>query len=273
MRRLKGQAFVGTAKRTFRQALIRQLQTDYGLLGSERILNLLAQDVQDLVDQFYPVSERVHPGWMTFTGVKACGPKPHPGQSAADHDLVTVSWPVLLREDLEKLQTIRGKEAYRLWQQTRLVRLVEYGWEHPNGPILLTLADLTAMLGVSSPKKTSQLLRKAREATGKNLLTKGLYFDQGMRPTHKAEVVALYEQGMDETDIARQLSHSLEGVGHYLRDYERVKLALKQSIPITQIDRLLNMQPSVVRAYVEMVEKYHPNISIVKEQNTEPKLD
>ena len=269
MQRLKGQAFVGTAKRTFQQALIRQLQTDYGLLGSHRILNLLAKDVQELVDQFYPTAERVHPGWMIFTGVKAKGPKPHPGQGADDHELVTIAWPVLLPEDLEQLQTMSGREAYRQWQQKRLIRLIEFGWKHPDGSLLLTLADLTAMLGLTTPKATSDLLKEARETTGKNLLTKGLYFDQGMRPTHKAEVVALYEQGMDETDIARQLSHSLEGVGHYLRDYERVKLALKQSIPIKQIDRLLNMQTSVVLAYVDMVEKYHPDILIVKEQKIE----
>jgi hypothetical protein len=44
------QAYVGTAKRTFQQALIYLLESDYGLLGSRRILETLAEDVQKLAD-------------------------------------------------------------------------------------------------------------------------------------------------------------------------------------------------------------------------------
>ena len=46
------QAYVGTARRTFQQALIHLLETDYGLLGSRRVLNLVAEDIQQLVDEF-----------------------------------------------------------------------------------------------------------------------------------------------------------------------------------------------------------------------------
>jgi hypothetical protein len=50
---MSSRAYVGTAKRTFQQAVLHMLESDYGLLGSQRVLALLANDLQRLVDQFY----------------------------------------------------------------------------------------------------------------------------------------------------------------------------------------------------------------------------
>jgi len=255
------QAYVGTAKRTFQQALIHLLESDYGLLGSRRILETLAEDVQKLVDQFYPAPQHLSSGWMVFTGTRASGGKTHPGQGAGDHELVTLAWPVLLPEDVEYLAHHPDTASARQeWFRSRLVRLIEHGLQHPNGSVLLTLADLAAMLGLTTVQ-VSQRLAEARRFTNKPLPTKGYFFDQGMRPTHKEEVIALYEAGLDEASIARQTQHAPESVGHYLRDYERVKLLLSHHTPLAQVGRLIDMQPGVIQAYAKMVSKYHPEIS------------
>lgn len=252
--------YVGTAKRTFRQAAVHLLETDYGLLGSHRILTMLADDIQQLVEQFYPTPQHLRSGWMVFTGTKASGSKAYPGQSAAQHELVTLAWPVVHPEDVQELAQGPNTKQARLQQlQKRLTRLVQYGWEHPDGPVLLTLADLAAMTG-HDDVTVSKLLKTAREETGKALMTKGYYFDQGVQPTHKAEVIALYEQGLDETEVARQSQHAQVSVGRYIRDYERVKLLYKRKLPQDNMPRLLDMRPGVVKAYVELVEKYHPEL-------------
>jgi hypothetical protein len=260
---MSSQAYVGTAKRTFQEAVRHLLETDYGLLGSRRVLRLLAEDLQRLVDAFYPPPERLSSGWMLFTGTKASGPKARPGQSASDHELVTLAWPVLLTEDLQALANLpqgsHRSQARKEWFQQRLVRLVEYGLQHPQGPVLLTLADLSAMLGLTTVN-ASQLLAEARCTTGKSLLTKGYYFDQGMRPTHKSDIIALYEAGMDEADIARQTDHASTSVGNYIRDYERVKLLLAHRTPLPDIAPLLQLQPNVAKAYVKLVQEYHPDL-------------
>jgi len=259
---MSGQAYVGTAKRTFKEAVLHLLESNYGLLGSRRVLNLLADDVQQLVEEFYPPPERVSSGWMIFTATKASGPKPHPGQSAGDHKLVTLACPVLLPEDLWQLAalpTALHSQARQQWFQQRLIRIIEYGWQHPQGPVLFTLADLSAMVGLTTVQ-VSQLLADARRTTGKPLLTKGYYFDQGMRPSHKEETIALYEAGLDETEIARRLNHDLGSTGKYIRDYERVKLLMKKQMPTGHIGQLLEMQPNVAQAYVEMVYQYHPEM-------------
>jgi hypothetical protein len=254
---------MGTAHRTFQAGVVHLLETEYGMLGSRRVLDLLARDLQTLAEQFYPATEHVPSGWLVFTGTKACGHKAHPGQSAADYELVTLAWPVLLAEDLHGLARVPpgppGAQVRSALLQHRLVRIIEYGAQHPAGPVLLTQADLAAMLSVSTTR-VSELLTEARRATGKPLMTKGYYFDQGMLPTHKAEIIALYEAGLDEADIARRTEHAQKSVGQYIRDYERVKLLLTHQTPIERIPQLIGMQPNIAQAYVGLIYQYHPDL-------------
>jgi len=260
---MSGQAFVGTHKRGFREALFNLLRNGYGLIGSRRVLRLLADDVQQLVDEFYPPAERLRSGWMVFTGTKATGAKAYPGQAASDHELVTLAWPVLPPEDIHDVitwpQGEDRKQARCEWYQKRLVRIIEFGWNHELGPVLLTQADLAAMLGLTTVE-VSILLKQARATTGKSLMTKGYYFDQGMRPTHKADIIALYETGKDESEIARQTSHAPKSVGKYIRDYERVKTLLSSGTSVHDVQTILQLQPAVVRAYMSLVELYHPDL-------------
>ena len=255
-------SYIGSSQRTFRQAVIRLLETEYGFLNSRRVMSMLAEDIEKLAEKFHPKATRVRSGRLVFTGTKAEGGKARPGQSAGDYQLVTLSWPMLTPEDIEAtIQMPTGKERQRAWTELlkkRLQRIVEYGWEHPDGPVLLTCADLALMLG-QTDAKISHLLKQLREETGKSLITKGYYFDQGVRPTHKAEIIALYEQGKDEVDIARQSNHAQSSVGRYLRDYERVKLLLNHRMTAEQIGPIANLRPSVVDAYVKLVQKYHPD--------------
>jgi len=261
---MSGQAYAGTAGRGFRQAVIQLLESQYGVLGSQRVLDLLAEDLERLVEQFYPARQRVSSGWMVFTGTRASGGKAHPGRRVGEHELVTLAWPVLLAEDVQELAQgvpdgAENQPARRGWLERRLTRIVEYGLQHPQGPVLLTLADLAAMLGLTTVQ-VSQRLKEARRKTGKALPTKGYYFDQGMRPTHKQEILELYEAGVDEADIARRTEHAPESVGKYIRDYERVKLLLQHNTPIHQISGLAGLQPGVVRAHCEILRRFHPEL-------------
>ena len=260
---MSGQAFIGTLKRTFQEALFNLLKNGYGLIGSQRVLRLLADDVQQLVDEFYPPAERLRSGWMVFTGTKATGGRAHPGRPASDFELVTLPWPVLLPQDIQDMIAWPpGKNRAQLrreWFQKRLVRIIEFGLLHKKGPVLLTLADLAAMLGLTTVN-VSLLLKEARATTGKELITKGYYFDQGMRPSHKAEIIALYESGKDESEIARQTNHASKSVGKYIRDYERVKTLLAYGTSVEDTRVILEMQPGVCRAYMSLIEQNHPDL-------------
>jgi hypothetical protein len=256
-------SYTGTRHRCFQQAARHLLETEYGFINSRRVIDMLTADMEALAHEFRPDATSVSPGWLVFTGTKACGGKAHPGKSAGDYPLATLSWPVVLPEDVAALEQMpRGKaggQQRRALLKKRLQRIIEHGLQHKDGPVLLTCADLGLMLGYTNGR-ISHLLIEQRRETGQPLPTKGYYFDQGIRPTHKAEIVDLYEQGMDEADIARQSNHGQASVGRYLRDYERVKLLLRHAIPVAQISSMSGLQPTVVQAYVELIRQYHPEL-------------
>ena len=257
------QAMQGCSQRTFQNAVCHLLENEYGFIKSRRIIKMLAEDMEQLADEFRPNVDTVKPGWMVLTGTKATGGKAIPGRSAGDYPLVTLAWPVVLPEDLQAMMNkppgATGRSHMKQLLKQRLQRILEYGQTHPDGPVLLTTADLGLMLG-RNHTQISRLLAELRLETGQPLLTKGYYFDQGMRPSHKAEIIALYEQGMDEVDIARHSQHAQTSVGRYIRDYERVKLLLIHQIDHTQIAPLSGLQPSVVDAYIALLRQYHPSL-------------
>lgn len=255
---MSSQAYVGTQQRTFQSAFIHEMEQNYGFLKSKRMLTLLAEDIQRLVEEFFPTPAHLRPGWLLFTGTKADGRKAFPGQSATDLTAVTIEWPLLTQDDLDWMAAQPDtKPMRRHLLIQRVIRLIEYGQAHAQGPVLLTVADLSLLLGLTTVQ-VSQLLQEARIHSGKPLHTKGYYFDQGLRPSHKAEIVALYEDGMDEADIARHSQHAQSSVGRYLRDYDRVKELLIAHIPVVDIPRLLGLQPSVVDAYVALLQLHKP---------------
>jgi hypothetical protein len=260
---MSGQAYVGSSKRTFEVALGNMLAKDYSLVGSERVRQMIVEDVLALVEQFYPPTERMRPGWVVFTGTKASGKKAYPGQEGGDHELVTIPWPLLLPEDvtthIEAPSGELGKKELHNLLLRRLVRLVEHGLHHEQGPVLLTQADLSLLMGLKT-EQISQLLAQARQETGKALITKGYYFDQGMRPTHKAQIIALYEGGVDEAVIAQRTQHSPQSVGRYIRDYERVKLLVERQIALEEMAPLTGMTPGVVKAHWKLLQQHRPDL-------------
>lgn len=253
----------GSSQRTFQYAARRLLEEEYGFINSRRVIEMLAADMEKLADEFRPPVACVPPGWLVFTATKATGRKAFPGKSAGDYPLVTLAWPILLTEDIVALARIptgsKGRQQRKALLKKRLQRIIEHGLRHPDGPVVLTCTDLGLMLGRTNGQ-ISNLLNELRQETDQALPTKGYFFDQGVRPTHKAEIIALYEQGLDEADIARQSNHAQSSVGRYLRDYERVKLLLRHALPVAKIALLSGLQPSVVNAYVKLVELYHPDL-------------
>ncbi|MBI2940796.1 MAG: DUF1670 domain-containing protein [Chloroflexi bacterium] len=249
-----------------RQALLRMLEEDYGLLGSRRVLELLAVDVEKLIERHYPASERVGSGAMMLTATRASSKedKGRPGRGAGEYDLVTLAWPVVTAEDIESLRTLPpgpGKgQTWREIQKRRLGRLIEHGLKHPEGPAYLTLADLSLLTGLSMDL-VSRYVEEVRKETGQALPTMGYRFDIGMRPTHKREIIALYEAGTDEAEIARRSGHSQASVGRSIRDDERVKLLLSRQVAPGDIAPLMMLAPTVVAEHVGLVQKYHPELA------------
>ncbi|MFC1715931.1 hypothetical protein ACFL6S_19835 [Candidatus Poribacteria bacterium] len=51
-------------KRNFRNAIIRLYEENYKLLGSHKVLSMLADDIVELHKEFYPESDQRGMGWI-----------------------------------------------------------------------------------------------------------------------------------------------------------------------------------------------------------------
>ena len=53
-------------KRNFRNAIIRLCEENYKLLGSHKVLSMLADDIVELHKEFYPESDQRGTGWILW---------------------------------------------------------------------------------------------------------------------------------------------------------------------------------------------------------------
>ena len=253
--------YASITKRTFASALLHLLETEYRLLGGRRIWALLAEDVERLIQEFYPDTQQASSGTLLWTCAADEGQKAQPGKRTEEYGTVTVRLPLVTAEDVaERLVPAAGRgaehEAAEEQQQERLARLVKAAAAQGG---LLTLADLSMIL--NRPYEKVRAWARAWETVhGESLPLKGTQMDQGSRPTHKGQIARLYEQGKEPPDIARESGHSLKSVERYLKDYERVKMLLKAGHPAEEISQLLDRGRWVVLEYIEIAREFHPEL-------------
>lgn len=248
-------------KRTFESALLHHLETEWGLLGGRRILQLLVDDVAALRDEFYPPTAGAASGTLIWTCTADEGRKAEPGKRTEDYKTVTVQLPLVSVEDLEDRtegKTPRHKTVNKAKERDkkRLARLVKSAAEQGG---LLTVAELSVLLN-KSYEVVRTYAREWEDETGELLPLKGYRMDQGSRPTHKREIARLYEQGLEAPDIARATGHSVKSVERYLQDYERVRMLLKRQMAVEDISATIGRGVRVVLEYVELARQYHPEL-------------
>jgi hypothetical protein len=249
------------SKRTFENAMLHLLKTDYGLLGGRRILQLLVEDTLALMEEFYPPQKRIGSGDLVWTCTADEGKKAEPGKPTEEYKTVTVKLPFVTETDLRdrtEKKVVKGKTRARARDRDkrRLTRMVKAA-EKQGG--LLTIAELSVILN-KSYEVTRTYVREWEEETEELLPLKGYRMDQGSRPTHKRQIVRLYEQGKEPPDIAHETRHSLNSVERYLSDYERVKMLLKREPDSKLIGTIIGRGERVVLEYIELAREYHPEL-------------
>jgi len=254
-----------TMQHTFRQAIAHLLETEYGLVGSSRVIQMMADDIVELQAEYYPDADRVPPGHIVWRGTLDTGHKPPFGQRAEDEPTVTAVLPLITNDDItEMVQGCPAEKHPRTWARERgirrMVRLVHAGMDNPGGPQLLSQPELSLLLN-RSISTVGSYIQEHFEQTGELLPIKGYVLDRGCRPTHKGHILRLYEQGVAPPDIARATNHSLEAVDRYIKDYERVKVLLSKGLTVAEIGHAIGRGERTVIEYRDIVLEFHPDMA------------
>lgn len=259
-----------TTQRTFRQAVMHLLESEYKLVGSHKVIQMIADDIIELHTEYYRDANLVQPGHIVWRGTLDDGRKPFPGRRAGEEPTVTAVLPLVPAEDIaERAQGCPPGTDGQTWARERnarrVARLVKAARNNPSGPLLLALADLSLLLNRST-STVRRYIRDHFEQTGELLATKGYVLDLGRNPTHKDIILQLYEQGIPPPDIARRTDHSLDAVDHYIKDYERVKSLLGKGLTVHEISQVIGRGQGTVLQYREIVLKFHPDLAPVAQK-------
>ncbi|MDP4176203.1 MAG: DUF1670 domain-containing protein [Bacteroidota bacterium] len=269
MKKEQGSRYSSIAKRSFFYAIVRLLETEYKIIGSKKVILMIAEDIERLHKEYYPDMERRSLGEIVWQTTAATEKKPHYGKKAEDYEVKTVILPLVTKEDIE--EKIKGSYDGRgLTNQKQMerdirvmARLVKSAYEQGG---LLSGAEICCLLN-RSLSVIGRYMRVYHETHSDILPTKGMILDQGSKPTHKASIVNLYEQGYPEVDIARLTNHSIDAVSRYIKNYKNVKLLLEKSFNLMEMVRISGMGRQTVIQYRELVELYHPELKYLRADN------
>lgn len=250
----KVNSYASIEKRNFANALMRLLAEEYRFLGGPRVMQLLVEDVENLIQEFYPDTQNTASGTLIWTCTADEGKKAKAGQATEDYKTITIRLPLITSDELRSRTHQKVTPAVR--EKRQLARLLQSAVEQGG---LLTIAELSVILG-HAYSKIAKMAHEWQKEHNQPLPLKGYRMDQGARPTHKGDIVRLFEQGLEPPDVAYQSRHSLRSVERYLNDYERVKMLLKSGSDAAAISAIIGRGKNVVVEYIKIAKEYHPEL-------------
>ena len=241
-------------KKTFKQAVIELLESEYKLVGSHKVIELMAEDINELRHEYSSKHSADRSlGNLSWVTTSDKNDKPSLGQRIEEYKHEVMELPYITEEDIELKRKKISKTEHDL---IRIERLTKAAKEKGG---LLTVEELAAILNRSAAT-ISKRIQEYHEQNDDILPLKGYILDMGRGTTHKKKILNLYEKGIESPDIARKTEHDLESVDRYIKDYERIKFLVRRGIDKPQIQHLTGRGRSVISQYIDIIEKYHPDI-------------
>jgi Protein of unknown function (DUF1670) len=247
-------------KHSFKNALIYLLENEYKVLGSHKILQMLAEDISDLQKEFYPRKSQVGFGEIVFRVTKDDGQRQSYGKKTEDYASINVVLPLITKDDIERRiyykkgdrnSNYKHREARDIETMVRLIKSAKAQGGLLNG------AELSVLMN-RSLTTIRHYLDAYREKTNEILPLKGYVLDQGSLPTHKGIIISLYEQGVSPADIVLKTSHSQDAVDRYIKHYSQIKKLLEKGLGEIEIKGITGRTLKVVREYIKLYNELHP---------------
>jgi len=256
--------FEALTKRTYRQAIVHLLETEYKIIGSHRVLEQLAMDVEDLNRTFFGEQVKMAPGVLCWRTQSLEDQKITYAKRTEDYKAKTIYLPLVETSDIEaRMQHKPGPRTETLKQtdvreQAQMVRLLKSAYEQGTS---LTISELAVLMNRSATVIGKHIKQYYATHPEETLPLRGYIYDQGSNPTHKALICTLHERGENELDIARKTQHQLKSVGRYISHYTRVKQLMERGLDSRAIARILGIGERVVLEYTRIATHFHSELA------------
>jgi len=159
--------YLSMGKRDFRQAVIHLLETEYKLVGSHKVIQMIAEDIEDLARQFFPSS--VRPGTLIWTTTSTAEKKVSYGKRGEDQRTCIVKLPFLTPEDIQNRIKPHSRKEGISQEVMRMVRMIKAAFAQGG---ILSIAEIATIMdrGLTT---TQRKLSEYQKEKGEVLPLKG----------------------------------------------------------------------------------------------------
>jgi hypothetical protein len=251
-------------KRDFKTSLIRLLESDYKVLGSRRVLVMLADDIEQLHQEYYPMQNRVGFGDVVWQTTKDDGQRPNYGKKTEDYAVQTVILPLIRKEDVERRTYFKKGDRnsnYRHREVRDIELMVRLLKSAKAQGALLSGAELSVLMN-RSLTTIGKYLKAYFEKTGEVLPMKGYVMDQGSNPSHKGIIISLYKRAISPADIVLKTGHTQEAVDRYIKTYDQVLALVRKKHDAISISQITGRTLNTARQYLRLVNDFHPELRV-----------
>jgi DNA-binding CsgD family transcriptional regulator len=253
--------FAPLRERTIKNALAQRLRQDFPRLGGDRILNLCAEMILEVVEQHLRSLEHVRHGQVVWMGVSRDDP-PGRNKRITHTDLVPVVLNLSTTEDIDAILA-RQSPSQRLL--SKALRLCQEAYEQG---ALLGNCDLAELLNKSDNHIANLLTAYEREHQ-RVIPRRATLHDMGSGLTHKRIICwKRYAEGKSQDQVARETHHSLEAVDRYLGKFDRVRHCLQLGMNPSEIAFALNCSLALVKQYIAIDHELNQFIGAVNKPCT-----
>lgn len=238
-------------EKSLKTALAHRLRKEFPRIGGDRILNLCAEMILEIVQSHLRSTQTVGHGQILWMGVSRNDP-PARGKRITHTDLIPVVLNLSTNDDIDSILS-REIPTKRLLQ--KILRLCSEA--HEQGA-LLSNCDLSEMLN-QSDSRIASLLADYERQNQCVVPRRATLHDVGSGLTHKRIICwKRYAEGKSQHQIARETHHSLESVDNYLGAFDRVRNCLDTGMTLEQITFTLNRSPNLIRQYIDIDRELRP---------------
>jgi hypothetical protein len=225
-------------------SVLNMIQSDYQFIAGDKIQQMFASDVADLVNKCYKDPWKLDVGQILWYGVEV-SEKPNYGKNSKNTPLTPIVLTLISKKDLEMKNAGYSEREIR---EMKVVRLFKEAYDQGT---LLTHSDVAFLLHVSTGTVGKQV-KEYMERTSEVLPTRGIIHDIGRAMTHKKIILELYKKGYQTPDIARMTNHTEKACDRYIKAYKKVEM-LSKTMSSEDIAQILGMGKSLVEEYTKIL--------------------
>lgn len=241
-------------KKTFGSALSLFLQQQCPQLGGHLTRQVIVNNIQELVDEYYPANSHLRMGQVMWPAVDENEHASY-GKTIEKTKLKPVFVDMIAPEDIEA--TLQGEKQMKI-RQKATIRIFEQAKKQGG---VLTGVDVATMMRLS-PATISRYVRLWEKEHQVIVPRRGTVHDMGRSVTHKRQICyKMIVEGKSVAETARQTNHSPEAITRYVKDYKRVLSCLSKGLTPKETAFVVKVSEKLVYEYVNLIQENQLDIN------------